>query len=1392
MKRGRRLAGPGTLAYRVGTYRTFMARMIGAAGRDPRLAGLNVEARGDFTSGLMGAWARVCDVLTFYQERIANEGYLATAAEPVSVLHLASAVGARRRPAVAGRAHLAFKLLGAAGRKDRLFTDPAQPIMVQNAPGSNQLPVIFECRERTELRAAWNAIPASIGISPQPPRVWPGCRSLLLAGVATGAKPGSGLLICAADHARSWFVLLDTVQIDRTRSCTLVTWRDGIPKSDGSWPRLLQSPTLFTQSAGLFGRTAAAWGDVPDATKEAIGVRQGGILRLETQPPDGTSLFAKAYWRSAASTLPPGELRFVSPGGTRLLAGTSRGMFGSLDGGCTWTAFPLPSGRHDVFSLLRSGDGRLYAGTAAGMVLTSADGGESWSALPNTVLLPSGATFGRDVLAFLHLLRKDPSSLGQWNLTAPIRTLVLAEGGEDGSQCLYIGTDKGVFTMPVNGLYWRPFNGGDFPERSSDSGAADVLVTSMAELDGRLVAVTDRGMFATKLRTPAWERLHPPLPRGATVTCMVHDRKASRLFVGTSAGVFVSSDRARRWAPFTTGFGKHVPPVSSLAVAGDLVAAATPAGIYVSAVGAAGWRLTDEQDLLLFEADPDLFDGSAGPALRERFLRFGIVLGERLETRQLEARLWEIRDLAGGPEARVFRLRTGAGLVVSQVLRNGAGPAALSGSRGQLLASLPLGPPLNSEWPDFTNSGSELILDRQLHGLAEDGVLITAPASAAVIADPVSHHVRKSDAVLHRAFGRQATVTRVVVDCKARLPPCDPRTTSVYAGARAVLFFAGALQDHAPVEGRRLRLSGGGGLTAGRWLQVSGPRAAAAFLQPRVSDAAIGEAQWVARCPADAAPFLDQQMVSGSLRAALANGGIALSLEWAVTVIEAGSVWLLRDRDRTWQIDLGPGDAAERPLRVIAASVWEVVKKPLADGAGEWVFASGDTVQTAAAGTVRIAGEGRGQGPTAGLTIVWQPARSSQKPVTEVVEVAEVDADAASGIFTLDLAASLEALYDPAACRVCANVALATQGQTITHEVLGSGSRTKVSQRFRLHQGPLTYLRGHAARAEPVLEVEVDSRAKRALQLGSTAAPAPPSGARWSEVPSLAHAGPADRVYALSTDETGATILTFGDGLQGSRLPSGSENVTASYRAGAGACGNVPAGSLIALRKHQPGICSVTNPVAGHGGADAESIESLRARAPRRLRHYDRIVTADDYHAAAMEAAGIRAALVDLVERHGSSPIVCVTVTTEASAPDEAGRVREALQASMEVRRAAQLELRILPPRRAIFNVRLAIGLLPGADRAETEEAVFSALFQAFGGGRDAIGATVEPHAILEVASRVPNVAAASLLALHRGEEPPRGTAGLPAARAALNTAGGGLEAAELLVIGRVGIVVRP
>jgi hypothetical protein len=110
----------------------------------------------DPTIALLDAWAVLADVLSFYTERIAQEGYLRTLTELRSAIELARLLGYRRRPGVAASVYLAFTA-------DDTWkgTDPiAVPVgaKVQSLPGPNEQPVYFEIDAPLLARPEWNVL----------------------------------------------------------------------------------------------------------------------------------------------------------------------------------------------------------------------------------------------------------------------------------------------------------------------------------------------------------------------------------------------------------------------------------------------------------------------------------------------------------------------------------------------------------------------------------------------------------------------------------------------------------------------------------------------------------------------------------------------------------------------------------------------------------------------------------------------------------------------------------------------------------------------------------------------------------------------------------------------------------------------------------------------------------------------------------------------------------------------------------------------------------------------------------------------------------------------------------------------------------------------------------
>jgi predicted phage baseplate assembly protein len=186
------------ISYRAGTHATFKRAMLErlASADLPQLRALGTREDDDFAIALLDAWATVADVQTFYSERIANELYLRTAGERLSLLHLAQLIGYTPRLGLAAGTYLAFTLddaPGAPGQAARPTTFEAG-LKVQSVPGPGEKPQIFETVERIQARVEWNVIrPRLTERHPLPIPNDP--DHLLLEGVSTHLRAGDRLLV---------------------------------------------------------------------------------------------------------------------------------------------------------------------------------------------------------------------------------------------------------------------------------------------------------------------------------------------------------------------------------------------------------------------------------------------------------------------------------------------------------------------------------------------------------------------------------------------------------------------------------------------------------------------------------------------------------------------------------------------------------------------------------------------------------------------------------------------------------------------------------------------------------------------------------------------------------------------------------------------------------------------------------------------------------------------------------------------------------------------------------------------------------------------------------------------------------------------------------------------
>jgi len=218
------------VAYRVGDHGRFKASMLMAlaSARYSALADLKTRADDDFTVALIDAWASACEVLSFYQERFANEAYIQTALERLSITEIARLIGYRPHPGAAAETHLVFLMDDPPGAEPGVadLTIP-HGTRVQSQPGPEETPQVFETLAPLAARVFWNALRPR-----QNRRIAPatGAIGTWLAGQATALRQGDAVLIVGRDRdldptSELWdFRRVVKVETFANLDRTFVTW----------------------------------------------------------------------------------------------------------------------------------------------------------------------------------------------------------------------------------------------------------------------------------------------------------------------------------------------------------------------------------------------------------------------------------------------------------------------------------------------------------------------------------------------------------------------------------------------------------------------------------------------------------------------------------------------------------------------------------------------------------------------------------------------------------------------------------------------------------------------------------------------------------------------------------------------------------------------------------------------------------------------------------------------------------------------------------------------------------------------------------------------------------------------------------------------------------------
>lgn len=1020
------------------------------------------------------------------------------------------------------------------------------------------------------------------------------------------------------------------------------------------------------------------------------------------------------------------NLASFSIGGAALFVGMRRGLYRSPDHGVTWEAVPALENR--TVTALVAWKTSLLAGTETGLWL-SQDTGQTWQLIPSLARatvrslrvdrhgLWIGTTSG--LYRMIHLATETPQV--NWLKGLRDRSILSITVTHIRSlHSLIVGTDRGIYRSQDDGQTWM----------AVDAGLNTSEGRSLHVLQCNVWVGTESGVFqaadlGVRVEAPQWEQRDTGLTN-SQVTALAIDSSGTVVMAGVTAGVFRSGDGGRTWKPLWDGLtapGGSLPlPVQALLAQPqsdnpDRWFAATTAGVFAFEPQSQQWQQLKEGLV---------YTNVRAIALHQNQIYIGTAQGGVL-------RLEEMRGSATPPRWQP----TGLGNTSVQVLVSAENLAFDNNRLANFLVA-------GTERDGLFISRDQGVLWQQILESRPGRGTLSSTGTQVLWQGAVSgSHLQPGDRI--NAAGQTRTIVNLTrttnnqvemtVDAPFRPDLPDNTGFSINTGLTNRNITAIALAR----DGTLFVGTAGSGVfrsvdLGDRWQQVITNlddleiRCLAVETVGRSQRVWVGTAhQGVFRSDngGDLWAAVNTHLTNTDIQAILipptTGGGLPPVLVGGIGILTSPDGFYTRPVQRGDIVQvLQPPTQLDISTTQVAGGMAEIspVISALVPPLKLWqiLVKTPDGLQ------------GVLQTPTLeALTLL--PAAPNDELVSEVVTIKEPPTD--QQLPRLTLQQPLQYSYDPSTYEILANVVPATHGETVV-EVLGSGDGNAANPRFYLKKPPLTYIPAENARgAASTLNVRVD-------------------GVLWQEVPSLYPLQPPDQGYIIRIDHEGTPSVTFGDGKRGARLPTGQENIIATYRSGIGLEGNVGPQSLSILKTRPQGISDVTNPLAATGGAGAETLAEARTNAPPTVRTLDRIVSLQDFEDFAQGFAGVGKAEA-IALWNGSAPIVHITIAgmKGAAVPETSSLYQKLVLAIAQARDPVQ-QVVVATYERILFNLEGRLLLDPRYDAEVVSAQVQAALMTAFAFERRSFGQPVTSAEVIEAMQQIAGVTAVDLDALYR------------------------------------------
>jgi predicted phage baseplate assembly protein len=231
----------------------------------------------DYHTMFIELWAYLADILTFYQERIANEAYLGTATQRDSLLRLAELIDNRPSPGAGASSVVAFSV-----QSGKTVAVPSGFAVASKSSPTNPA-ATFETSTAITAVADHNAMPAATSLpQDQFGHLSSTIRTVVLQGSSLNLSIGDYLLVVTNEGTSTEKALalrLQSVSTDKASNTTTVMWSEaaGSVYDHSTIPINLY---VLPVTASVFGSNAPEYDSLPSTL--TVGLASPPIVPIYT------------------------------------------------------------------------------------------------------------------------------------------------------------------------------------------------------------------------------------------------------------------------------------------------------------------------------------------------------------------------------------------------------------------------------------------------------------------------------------------------------------------------------------------------------------------------------------------------------------------------------------------------------------------------------------------------------------------------------------------------------------------------------------------------------------------------------------------------------------------------------------------------------------------------------------------------------------------------------------------------------------------------------------------------------------------------------------------------------------------------------------------------------